>query len=314
MTIRLAHDVGMETVAEYAENFGIYDSMDPFLANSLGAQETTLLRMVSGYAMFANGGERVLPTLVDRVQDRWGQTVYVHDNRFCVDCGEPLLIQGMVPQVLDYRTRVIDAITAFQITSMMRGVVERGTASHTVKLGVPVAGKTGTTNESRDAWFIGFSPDIVAGCYMGFDEPRTLGRHAYGSNLCGPVFNSFMEAAVKKYGAAEFKVPEGGVFVDVNAFTGEPIQSGAAQATSNLVVAEYFRFGSEPTQGELKVVDGGFVMGSDLKVYDPEETELEGTDLASNETSGTGPDGGDPDPLGQEGQSSFGALSSGGLY
>ena len=314
MTIRLAHDVGMETVAEYAENFGIYDSMDPFLANSLGAQETTLLKMVSGYAMFANGGERVLPTLVDRVQDRWGQTVYVHDNRFCVDCGEPLLIQGTVPQVLDYRTRVIDAITAFQITSMMRGVVERGTASHTVKLDVPVAGKTGTTNESRDAWFIGFSPDIVAGCYMGFDEPRSLGRHAYGSNLCGPVFNSFMEAAIKKYGAAEFKVPEGGVFVDVNAFTGEPIQSGTGQATSNLVIAEYFRFGSEPAQGELKVVDGGFVMGSDLAVYDPDETELEGTDLASNENSGNGTADGDPDPLGQDGQSSFGALSSGGLY
>lgn len=314
MTIRLAHDVGMETVAEYAENFGIYDSMDPFLANSLGAQETTLLKMVSGYAMFANGGERVLPTLVDRVQDRWGETVYVHDNRFCVDCSEPLLIQGTVPQVLDYRTRVIDAITAFQITSMMRGVVERGTASHTVKLGVPVAGKTGTTNESRDAWFIGFSPDIVAGCYMGFDEPRSLGRHAYGSNLCGPVFNSFMEAAIKKYGAAEFKVPEGGIFVDVNAYTGEPIQSGTVEAGSGQVIAEYFRFGSEPSQGELKVVDGGFVMGSDLKVYDPDEEEIEGTDLASNETSGNGSDGGETDPLGQDGQSSFGALSSGGLY
>ena len=314
MTIRLAHDVGMETVAEYAENFGVYDSMDPFLANSLGAQETTLLRMVSGYAMFANGGERVLPTLVDRVQDRWGSTVYMHDNRFCIDCGEPLLIQGSVPQVLDYRTRVIDAITAFQITSMMRGVVERGTASRTIELGVPVAGKTGTTNESRDAWFIGFSPDIVAGCYMGFDEPRSLGRHAYGSNLCGPVFNSFMEVAIRKYGAAEFKVPEGGIFVDVNAFTGEPVRTGTGQAGTNQVIAEYFRFGSEPSQGELKVVDGGFVMGSDLEVYVPEEEELEGTDLASNETSGSGIGGGAADQLGQDEQSSFGALSSGGLY
>ena len=132
MTIRLANDVGMETVADYAENFGIYDSMDPFLANSLGAQETTLLKMVLGYAMFANGGERVLPTLVDRVQNRRGETVYVHDSRYCIDCGEPLLVEGSVPQILAFRTRVIDAITAYQITSMMEGVVERGTASRTV--------------------------------------------------------------------------------------------------------------------------------------------------------------------------------------
>ena len=157
---------GMETVAEYAENFGIYDSLDPFLANSLGAQETTLFKMVAGYALFANGGERVLPTLVDRVQDRWGETLYKHDTRFCLDCGEPLLVNGAVPQILAYRTRVIVAITAYQLTSMLKGVVERGTASRTVQLGVPVAGKTGTTNESRDAWFIGFTPDIVAGCYI----------------------------------------------------------------------------------------------------------------------------------------------------
>ena len=149
---------------------------------------------------------------------------------------------------------------------------------------------------------------------MGFDEPRSLGRHAYGSNLCGPVFNSFMEAAIKKYGAAEFRVPDGGVFVDVNAFTGEPVQTGTGPASSNLVIPEYFRFGSEPSLGELKVVDGGFVMGSDLKVYNPDETEADGTDLASNETSGSGTVDTDPDPLGQDGQSSFGALSSGGLY
>ena len=315
MTIRLAHDVGMETVASYAENFGIYEAMDPFLANSLGSQETTLLKMVSGYAMFANGGERVLPTLVDRVQDRWGKTVYMHDTRFCLDCGEPLLIQGSVPQILAYRTRVIDAITAYQITSMMKGVVERGTASRSVRLEAPVAGKTGTTNESRDAWFIGFSPDIVAGCYMGFDEPRTLGRHAYGSNLCGPVFSSFMEAAIGKYGSAEFKVPDGGIFVEINRFTGEPMHSGADRETSDSVIAEYFRFGSEPEPGELKVVDGGFVMGSDLKVYNPEEEEeqVEAV-LATDGTSATGIDDGGTTPSETDEPSSFGALSSGGLY
>ncbi len=309
MTIRIADDVGMDKVAGYARDFGIYEDMQPFLANSLGAQETTLFRMVAGYAMFANGGERVIPTLVDRVQNRRGRTVYNHDTRLCLDCAEPSLPGGAVPQVLAYRSRIIDAITAYQITSMMRGVVERGTASRVVDLGVPVAAKTGTTNESRDAWIIGFTPDIVAGCYMGFDEPRSLGRHAYGSNLCGPVFNSFMKEAVKRYGSAEFKIPEGGVFVAINRDTGVPSGSAGGEPGNN-DVAEYFRLGSEPRPGEIRIVDGGFVMGSDLAVYVPEDSQAQSSPAAIAEPE-TGAEASEdaPGP-----SSSFGALSSGGLY
>ncbi|WP_278185204.1 penicillin-binding transpeptidase domain-containing protein, partial [Klebsiella pneumoniae] len=144
----------------------------------LGSQETTLFRMVAAYAMFANGGERVEPTLVDRVQDRWGNTIYRHDQRNCVDCAERALPSGRTPWITHRRSRVMDAVTAYQLTSMMQGVVERGTAARTVNLPVPAAGKTGTTNEARDVWFVGYTSNIVAGCYIGYDQPRPLGQGA----------------------------------------------------------------------------------------------------------------------------------------
>jgi penicillin-binding protein 1A len=182
MTIRIAKEVGMDTIAGYAERFGVYDQMQPLLANSLGAQESTLFKMVASYAMFANGGERVEPTLVDRVQDRYGATIYRHDARTCVDCGMDNLPQGAGLTITTNRERVMNAITAYQLTSMMEGVIQRGTATN-VQLPVPVAGKTGTTNEAKDVWFIGFTSNVVAGCYMGYDNPRGLGPKAFGGTL-----------------------------------------------------------------------------------------------------------------------------------
>ena len=165
MTIRVAQDVGMETIADYAERFGVYKNMRPYLANSLGAEETTLYKMVAAYAMFANGGERVEPTLVDRIQDRYGKTVYRHDLRICNECEKDNLPAGFGPEIVSDRERIMDAITAYQLTSMMEGVVTRGTASRTVKLPVPAAGKTGTTNEAKDVWFVGFTSNIVCLLY-----------------------------------------------------------------------------------------------------------------------------------------------------
>ncbi|MEM6895952.1 MAG: PBP1A family penicillin-binding protein, partial [Pseudomonadota bacterium] len=207
MTIRLAQEVGMNTVASYAERFGVYDDMNEVLAASLGSDETTLYRMVAAYAMFANGGERVEPTLVDRVQDRYGKTVFRHDKRICNDCQERVLDAGFGPRIASNRERVMDAITAYQLTSMMRGVVDRGTAARTVNLNVPVAGKTGTTNDAKDVWFVGFTSNIVAGCYIGYDDPTPLGRGAGGGSMCGPVFNQFMETATEKFGGGPFEVP-----------------------------------------------------------------------------------------------------------
>ncbi|WP_333818288.1 penicillin-binding protein 1A, partial [Tabrizicola sp.] len=185
MTVRIAQEIGMQTVAGYAERFGVYDRMGPFLANALGAQETTLFKMVAAYAMFANGGERVEPTLVDRVQDRFGKTIYRHDQRVCEDCAQPELRPGEGVRIDSNRERVMNAITAYQLTSMMEGVVKRGSASR-LRLPVPIAGKTGTTNDAKDVWFIGYSSNIVAGCYIGYDQPKTLGESAFGGTLCVP--------------------------------------------------------------------------------------------------------------------------------
>ena len=297
MTIRLAQEVSMPVVAGYAERFGVYDRMGAFLANSLGSQETTLYRMVSAYAMFANGGERVEPTLVDRIQDRYGKTVYRHDRRDCVDCTSAALAPGELPRIVSHRQRMIDAITAYQLTSMMQGVVQRGTASGVVHLPVPTAGKTGTTNEARDVWFIGFTSNIVAGCYMGYDQPRPLGRGAYGASMCGPVFQSFMEKAVKKYGGGPFRIPPGGHFIKIDRYTGARLPD---DASGQYVVAEYFRDGEEPIFG--LTYDGGFAMGSNLPLFEEVSAGSSRVRTSTGETTTVGP------------KANFGTVSSGGLY
>lgn len=297
MTIRLAQEVGMDVVAEYAERFGVYDYMGQFLANALGSEETTLYKMVTAYAMFANGGERLQPTLVDRVQDRYGQTIYRHDQRVCADCGDPNLTAGQSPRIISNRSRIMNAVTAYQLTSMMTGVVQRGTASRYVNLDVPVAGKTGTTNDARDVWFIGFTNNIVAGCYMGYDNPRSMGRGAFGGSMCGPVFQEFMETAVAKFGGGQFNLPPGGRFIKIDRFTGARLPD---DAYGENVVAEYFRDGEEPVFG--LTYDGGFAMGSNLPLFE------EVVDSGRQVTTSTG----DKAVVGPK--ADFGTVSSGGLY
>jgi penicillin-binding protein 1A len=297
MTVRIAEEIGMETVAGYAERFGVYDRMEPFLANSLGSQETTLFKMVAAYAMFANGGERVEPTLVDRVQDRFGRTLYRHDQRDCLDCQLASLGSGMPVRIESKRERVMDPITAYQLTSMMEGVVQRGTARG-INLPVPVAGKTGTTNEARDVWFVGYTSNIAAGCYIGYDQPRPLGGGASGGGLCGPVFEQFMAKAISKYGGSSFKVPPGGYFAKIDRFSGQRLSE---DAQGENVVAEYFREGEEAIFG--LVVDGGFAMGSNLPLFSPGES-----DRGAAVTTATGEQKVIPN------KADFGTLSSGGLY
>ena len=298
MTIRLAEEVGMDTVASYAEKFGVYNNMGRFLANSLGSEETTLYQMVAAYAMFANGGERIRPTLVDRIQDRYGKTIFRHDERSCDDCRVASLDQGLGPRIISDRERVMDPITAYQLTSMMRGVVERGTARKTVNLSVPTAGKTGTTNDSKDVWFVGFTSNIVAGCYIGFDTPRSLGKGASGGGMCGPVFQQFMKEATKKFGGGAFDVPPGGHFINIDRFTGARLGDGAS---GDNVVSEYFRDGEEPIFGIA--FDGGFAMGADLPLF-REEGGTGGKEVttSSGKKAVVGP------------KANFGTLSSGGLY
>ncbi|MEQ9693533.1 penicillin-binding protein 1A [Shimia sp. SDUM112013] len=298
MTIRLAQEVGMDVVADYAERFGVYDDMGKFLANSLGSEETTLYKMVAAYAMFANGGERVEPTLIDRVQDRYGKTIYRHDQRDCTDCDNPAIAEDRSPRIVSNRERVMNAITAYQLTSMMQGVVSRGTASSAINLPVPTAGKTGTTNDAKDVWFVGFTNSIVAGCYIGYDRPRPLGRGTYGGNTCGPVFQEFMKEAVEKYGSGKFRVPPGGHFIKIDRYTGARL---ADDASGPNVVAEYFRDGEEPVFGIT--YDGGFAMGANLPLV--KEVESYGgreVTTSSGRKAVVGP------------KADFGTLSSGGLY
>lgn len=303
MTVRIAQEIGMETVAAYAERFGVYNPMKPFLANALGAQETTLFKMVAAYAMFANGGERVEPTLVDRVQDRFGRTIYRHDTRTCEDCQVASLDPGAGLDILSKRERVMDPITAYQLTSMMEGVVQRGTASG-LNLPVPVAGKTGTTNDAKDVWFIGFTSNIVAGCYIGYDQPRSLGDRASGGGMCAPVFQSFMKTAIKKYGGTEFRVPPGGYFLKIDRFTGARLADDASGAN---VVAEYFRDGEEPVFGAAALVDGGFAMGSNLPLYAYGEGGSDEGDMAVTTSTGE-------TKVIPKNKASYGTISSGGLY
>ena len=302
MTVRIAEEIGMDVVASYAERFGVYDRMGQFLANSLGSEETTLFKMVAAYAMFANGGERVEPTLVDRVQDRYGKTVYRHDQRICDNCQLAALNPNELPNITSSRERVMDAITAYQLTSMLEGVVQRGTAAG-INLPVPIAGKTGTTNDAKDVWFVGFSSNIAAGCYIGYDNPRSMGS-AYGGTVCGPVFERFMQKAVAKYGGTNFKVPPGGYFRKIDRFTGAVLSD---DATGTNVVSEYFREGEDPLSGfGIMMVDGGFGMGSNLPLFAYGESD-EGP-ATSTVTTATGETKAIPK------KADYGTLSSGGLY
>lgn len=263
MTVRIAQDVGMDVVAGYAERFGIYKDMPQLISYSLGAGETTLFNVVAAYAMFANGGLRVEPTLVDRVQDRYGETIYRHDRRTCEGCLGPTLEAAAHPEILTRAERIMDPITAYQITSMLQGVVSRGTAAGTVgRLKLNLAGKTGTTNEAKDVWFVGYSPRIAAGCYMGYDTPRPLGESAFGGTLCAPVFVEFIKAAMEGQGPVSWPVPPGGQFIKIDRRTGQRLPDSAS---GDNVQSEYVRDGQDLVVGAYGMtVDGGWKIGADL--------------------------------------------------
>jgi penicillin-binding protein 1A len=244
MTVRLAQDIGMPLIAEYAKRFGVYDSLPPYLSFALGAGETTLLRMATAYAMIDNGGRRIKPTLIDRIQDRYGHTVYKHDTRECIGCDAKKWDNQPEPSLIDRREQVLDPMTAYQITSIMEGVVLRGTAAGVgfqKEVGKPIAGKTGTTSDYKDAWFIGFTPDIVAGVYIGFDKPRSLGRGQTGGRLAGPVVKNFLKVALAGKPPVPFRVPPGIKLIRVDLKTGR-----RAGPNSSRVILEAFKPGTAP--------------------------------------------------------------------
>ncbi len=252
MTVRLAQTIGMEKIVDYARRFGIIENMEPVLSMSLGAGETTLMQITTGYAMLVNGGKRITPTLIDRVQDRNGRTVYRHDTRACEVCQVEAWQDQPPPELPDEREQVVDAGSAYQIVGMLQGVVQRGTGRRIAELGLPLAGKTGTTNDNIDTWFIGFSPDLAVGVFVGFDEPRTLGPRDTGSNVAAPLFKDFMAEALTKDNAVPFRIPPGIRLVRLNAETGQLARPGDTK-----VFLEAFKPGSEP-DGRQVLLDGGY--------------------------------------------------------
>ncbi|TIP86287.1 MAG: penicillin-binding protein 1A [Mesorhizobium sp.] len=230
MTVRLANDMGMKLVAEYAERFGVYDRLAPYLPMALGSGETTVMRMVSAYSIMANGGKSIKPTLIDRIQDRYGKTVYRQDERGCENCNAAEWQNQPEPELVDNSEQVLDPMTAYQITSMMEGVVERGTGATVAELGRHIAGKTGTTNDEKDTWFIGYTPNLVVGLYMGYDQPKGLGKGATGGGLAAPIFKDFMRVALDGTPNVDFQVPEGMKLIAINRKTGmraNPDDAGA---------------------------------------------------------------------------------------
>ncbi|HMH63723.1 MAG TPA: penicillin-binding transpeptidase domain-containing protein, partial [Bradyrhizobium sp.] len=243
VTVRLAQDIGMPLIGEYAKRFGIYDELPNYLSYALGTGETTVMRMVTAYSMFANGGRRVKATLIDRIQDRYGHTIFRHDARECRGCEAPDGWKNQPePQLVDHREQVLDVTTAYQITSMMEGVVQGGTATVMREVGKPIAGKTGTTTDAKDLWFVGFSPDLVVGLYLGYDKPRSLGRSAQGGHTAGPIARDFMKFALADKPAIPFRVPAGIKLIRVDPKTGMRVGPGDSGRT----ILEAFKPGTAP--------------------------------------------------------------------
>lgn len=298
MTVRLAQDLGMPIISEYSRRFGIYDDLPPLLSMALGAGETTLLRMTTAYAMFVNGGKQVRATFIDRIQDRFGRTIYRHDPRRCEECAAKSWQGQSEPVIEDDRKQVIDPLTAYQITSMLEGVVLRGTGTRVAAVGKPLAGKTGTTNEEKDAWFVGFSPDLAVGVFLGFDNPRPMGKGETGGENAAPVFRDFFRLALKDQPAVPFRLPEGIKLVRVNKITG----LRAAPEDPDAIM-EAFKPGTEPAdpfsyagfEGQGGGSSGGWGSGPG------------GWGASSAPSSGGGGYGGPP-PFGR------GSPQAGGLY
>ena len=221
MTVRLAQDIGMDKVSEMSRRIGVNKNLPKLLSMSLGAGDTRLIDMASAYSVLVNGGKKVEPYFIERIQDRNGITIYKRDHRECVDCNADKWDNQNIPQLSDTREQIVDPLSAYQMTSILEGVAQRGTGARLRWLKRHLAGKTGTTNDNKDSWFMGFSPDLVVGTYVGFDEPRTLGRRETGASAALPIFYSFMEEALKNQPDIPFRIPKGIKLVRINNKTGK---------------------------------------------------------------------------------------------
>ena len=217
MTVRIAQNLGVDKVVNFSKKLGIYENPEELLSISLGSAETTLIKLTSAYSAFVNGGKLVEPVLIDRVQDSEGNTIVNNDKRTCSNCDQiSFILVKMYPKINDNYEQVFSSQTAYQITSILEGVIKRGTGKKLNKLKLNLAGKTGTTNENTDAWFIGFTSNLVIGVYVGMDNPKPLGKFETGSKTALPIFENFIKKAVKKSDARPFKVSDGIVMMVID--------------------------------------------------------------------------------------------------
>lgn len=249
MTVRLAQDVGMDKVSAEAAKMGVNPHLPHLLSMSLGAGETKLINMASAYSIIVNGGKKIVPYMIERIQDREGRTIYRNDARGCPECSVDKWDNQNVPHLSDEREQIVDPLSAYQMTSILEGVVQYGTGARLRSLGRHLAGKTGTSNRNQDAWFVGFSPDLVVAVYVGFDVPRTLGRYETGAAAALPVFQSFMQEALKNKPDEPFRIPSGIKLVRINHNTGKP-----ASPTDEAVIWEALKPESALRAAKQRVV------------------------------------------------------------
>ncbi|MBP01650.1 MAG: penicillin-binding protein [Rhodospirillaceae bacterium] len=262
MTVRLAQAIGMEKVGAYAKKFGITDNLPTNLSAALGSEETTLIKITAAYAMILNGGRSINSTLIDRVQDRNGKTIYKSDKRVCEECLQNEFTGGVPPSVKDNREQLSDPVSTYQMVSILQGVVDRGTGRSVSAVGKILAGKTGTSNDSFDTWFLGFSPNLVVGVFVGFDVPQTLGTKETGSSVAAPIFRDFMSKSLARTATPPFKIPKDVILVRV-----DPVSGLVAQPGSRRTIIEAFKKNTSPERSRslnmLNELDGKGALISD---------------------------------------------------
>ena len=227
MTVRISQDLGLKKIVDLSTRLGIYENPNELLSISLGSAETTLLKLTSAYCSFVNGGKLVNPKLIDRIQDSEGNTIFKTEDRYCENCKNISFLSNDVPKIKDNFKQIFSPQTAYQITSILEGATKRGTAKKLKDLNLDIAGKTGTTNKNTDTWFIGFTSDLVVGVYVGYDEPRTLGKFETGAKTAMPIFKSFIKEAVIKENTRPFKIPENITLMVVDSQTGKKVSFGS---------------------------------------------------------------------------------------
>jgi len=235
MTVRIAQNLGLDKVVSFSKELGIYENPNKLLSISLGSAETTLLKLTSAYSSFVNGGKLVEPILIDRIQDSEGNTIINNEKRSCINCDQISFTGEGYPKIKDNYKQVFSPQTAYQITSLLEGVIQRGTGKKLKKLKLNIAGKTGTTNENTDTWFIGFTSNLVIGVYVGMDSPKPLGKYETGSKTALPIFENFIKEAVKKSESRPFKVADDITMMVVDPATGQK----AKFSSENTIIEAY---------------------------------------------------------------------------